>query len=153
MKIVSLCFVIIVFGMFAGVSKGEQECVGINFFDVSQTYTQSYSCWDDPKSYIYRGGSATVASCGNNSVPVDMAMGGGSLKIQSTKPFGSWWNILFKMDWGHSVNFYRYGGHPLLYLRVRWGQIASGANMGIRLVDDQEILNLYDYYAGQAGTH
>ncbi len=128
-----------------------QEGIGINFFDVAGSNLQNYTCWGDGKSYIYSGG-ATLANC-DGAVPVDMSIGAGSLKVQSTKPAGSWWNILFKLDWGHSVNFYRYGQQPFLYLRVKWGQIASGANMRIRLVDDQQILNLYHYYAGQAGTH
>ncbi|MBN2210837.1 MAG: glycoside hydrolase family 9 protein [Sedimentisphaerales bacterium] len=151
MKMKSFLFVIIFLMAVVSSAQAGQECVGINFFDVAQSYLQTYTCWDGGKSYIYSGG-ATVANC-NGAVPVDMSIGAGSLKVQSIKPAGSWWNILFKLDWGHSVNFYRYGRQPFLYLRVKWGQIATGANMGVRLVDDQQILNLYNYYAGQPGTY
>jgi hypothetical protein len=125
-----------------------QECVGINFFDPANSYLQTYTCWDNNRSYVYLGSPATFVTC-NNAVPVDMSIGAGSLVLQTTLP-GGWWNIQFKQDWGHSVNVLRTGENPLLHLRVKWGQIASGANLRIRLTDDQNILNSYRTYAGQS---
>lgn len=132
-----------------GTAPAAQECIGINFFDPPNSNLQTYTCWDSSgKSHVYQGGSATFVTC-NNAVPVNMSIGTGSLILQTTLP-GGWWNVQFKLDWGHSVNFLRTGEDPLLHLRVRWGQIASGANLRIRLTDDQNILNAYRTYAGQS---
>jgi hypothetical protein len=125
-----------------------QECIGIHFFDPAHSALQTFSCWDGNKSYVYLGSPATFVHC-RNAVPVDMSIGSGSLVLESTLP-GGWWNIQFKLDWGHSVNLLRTGSNPLLYLRVKWGQIAPGADLRIRLTDDQQILNLYRIYAGQS---
>lgn len=135
-----------------GFAPAAQECIGINFFDPPNSNLQSYTCWDsNGKSYVYLGGSATFVRC-NGAVPVDMSIGTGSLVLQTTLPNG-WWNVQFKLDWGHSVNFLRTGEDPLLYLRVKWEQIAPGADMFIDLRDDQEILNSYRIYAGQSSIY
>ena len=137
-----------------------QQAIGVDYFEVKGT--KSYICWGDNKADIYVGNPATftVGSCGN-TVPVDMNVGKGSLMFQTTIPHttgGPWgyWNVMFRIkDWP-SVNFLRYGQNgqlPYLYLRVQWGQIASGAGLDIRLKDNHEIWNLYANYAGQTGTY
>ncbi|HOK65326.1 MAG TPA: glycoside hydrolase family 9 protein [Anaerohalosphaeraceae bacterium] len=130
---------------------GGQECIGINFFDPVQSYLQTFTCWDGNKSYVYLGSPATFVHC-QNAVPVNMSIGSGSLVLESTLP-GGWWNIQFKLDWGHSVNLLRTAPNPFLHLRVKWGQVAPGADLRIRLTDDQQILNLYRTYAGQSSIY
>lgn len=151
----NLCAVFFLFLLILnqGMAPAAQECIGINFFDPAKSYQQTYTCWDNNRSYVYLGSPATFVTCGTEDdyhyVPVNMSIGTGSLVLQSTLP-GGWWNIQFKLDWGHSVNVLRTADNPLLHLRVKWGQIASGANLRIRLTDDQNILNSYRTYAGQS---
>jgi hypothetical protein len=152
MKTVNYFLAGVLVTVFMGASVNAQEAVGINFFDLSQAYTQSYTYWDNGKSYVYVGGSATFTRSSGNAVPVDMSVGNGSLVFQSTLPSG-WWNLEFKLDGGHSVNFLRYGQSPLLYLRLKWDAIAPGANVDIELRDDQAIWNLYSTYNGTGPTH
>lgn len=132
-------------------SAAAQEPVGINFFDISQAYKKSFTYWDNGRSYVYLGGSASFARSAGNAVPVDMSVGNGSLVFQTTMP-GGWWNVEFKLDVGHSVNFLRYGENPLLHLRLKWGSIAAGADADIQLIDDQSIWNLYYNYNGTGTT-
>ncbi|MBN1457677.1 MAG: glycoside hydrolase family 9 protein, partial [Sedimentisphaerales bacterium] len=129
-----------------------QDCVGINFFDAANSYSQPYTCWDGSKCHVYKSGTEVFTTCGDGGIPVNMSVGTGSLVLTSSVPSG-WWNIEFKIDWGHSVNFLRYGNDPLLHLRVKWGQIASGADMWIELRDDQQILSSYWYYTGQGSVY
>ena len=135
-----------------------QEAIGVDYFEVKGT--NSYTCWTD-KSSVYIGAPATftLGNCGE-AIPVDMTVGKGSLVFQTTRPGGgppwAWWtsNVRIK-DWP-SVNFMRYGLNgqkPYLYLRVRWGQIASGAGLDIGLQDNHDIWNNYQAYAGQTGTY
>jgi len=135
-----------------------QEAIGVDYFEVKGT--NSYTCWTD-KSSVYLGSPATFAQaeCGE-AIPVDMNIGKGCLKFQTTRPGGgppwAWWtsNVRIK-DWP-SVDFMRYGLNgqkPYLYLRVRWGQIASGAGLDIGLQDRHDIWNYYANYAGQTGTY
>ena len=135
-----------------------QEAIGVDYFEVKGT--NSYTCWTD-KSSVYLGSPATFTqgSCGE-AIPVDMTVGKGCLVFQTTRPGGGppwgWWtsNVRIK-DWP-SVNFMRYGLNgqkPYLYLRVRWGQIASGAGLDIGLQDNHDIWNNYQAYAGQTGTY
>jgi hypothetical protein len=134
-----------------------QEAIGVDYFEVKGT--KSYTCWTN-KSSIYLGAPATftVGSCGD-ALPVDMNVGKGSLMFQTTKPQGppwGWWSVIVRItDWP-TVNFMRYGLNgqkPYLYLRVRWGQIASGAGLDFGLRDHRDIWNLYAQYAGQTGTY
>ncbi|MEN6387268.1 MAG: glycoside hydrolase family 9 protein [Phycisphaerales bacterium] len=146
-----LC-VIVLLSFFLLPAVRAQENIAINFFDVANSNLGTFSCWDtNAKSYVYLGGSATFTRC-NNCVPVDMSQGAGSLVFQSTLPSG-WWNVQFKYDWGHSQNFLRYGSSPYLYMRVKWGAIASGAGMTITLTDDTSIWNLYSTYGGSSGSY
>ena len=135
-----------------------QEAIGVDYFEVKGTNT--YTCWTD-KSSVYLGSSRDLhpGSCGD-AIPVDMNVGKGSLVFQTTRPGGgppwAWWtsNVRIK-DWP-SVNFMRYGLNgqkPYLYLRVRWGQIASGAGLDIGLRDNHDIWNYYASYAGQTRTY
>jgi endoglucanase len=126
-----------------------QEAVGINFFDLAHSDAGSPTCWDNNKSYIHKSGSATFTACSTNYVPVSSDY----LVFTTKKPSGSSWYVDFELDWGHSVNFLRYGGSPLLYLRVKWGAIATGADLTITLVDDQQIKTLYRSYNGTGTTY
>ena len=139
-------------GDFSGWSSTGQEAVGIDFFDIRKSYQGTFSCWDDDRSEVYVGSPATFSTCSGSSVPVDMTIGEGSLVLTTTLPSG-WWNVLFKFDAGHSVNFLRYGSNPMLYLRVKWGAIAAGADLRIELMDQTSIWNLDYIYAGQSGPY
>ncbi len=129
-----------------------QECVTLNFFDAAHSYSQPYTCWDGSKCRVYASSSSVFTICNSGGIPVDMSIGTGSLVLETTMP-GGWWNLEFKIDWGHSINCYRYGESPLLHLRVKWGQIASGADMWIELKDDQSIKTLYRSYTGQGDSY
>jgi hypothetical protein len=133
-----------------------QQAIGVNYFEIIDPCT----CWID-KSSVYLGSPATFTqgSCGE-AIPVDMSVGKGCLVFQTTRPGSGppwgWWtsNVRIK-DWP-TVNFMRYGLNgqkPYLYLRVRWGQIASGAGLDIGLQDNHDIWNNYQAYAGQTGTY
>lgn len=135
----------------AWVPAGE-EAVAINFFDIRNSYKGEYTCWDNGRSDVYVGSPATVSTCSGSCLPVDMTAGEGSLVLTTTLPSG-WWNVLFYFDSGHSVNFLRTGSSPLLHLRVKWGAIASGADLRIELMDDTAIWNLDYIYAGQTGPY
>jgi len=130
-----------------------QEAIGVDFFEVKGTNT--YTCWTNG-SNIYLGSPATFAtgSC-SGVLPVDMNVGKGCLKFQTTKP-GGWWSVdIHFKDWP-TIDLMRYslnGQKPYLYLRVQWGQIASGAGLDITLGDRHNIWNLYADYAGQAETY
>ena len=99
MRIGKYAYVVILTTVLSGIIVRAQEAIGINFFDISQAYTKSFTCWDNGKSYVYVGSPATFTRC-NNAVPVDMSVGNGSLVFQSTLPSG-WWNLEFKLDGGH----------------------------------------------------
>jgi endoglucanase len=142
-------FVIILLSVFSWPVTAAQEAIGINFFDLAHSDAGSPSCWDNNKSYVYLSGSATFTRCSTNFVPVSSNY----LVFTTKKPSGSSWNVDFKLDWGHSVNFLRYGESPLLYLRVKWGAIATGADLTITLVDDQSIKTLYRSYNGTGTTY
>ena len=146
-----LCAAVFLFPGIFNQDANAQECIGINFFDPANSYQKTYTCWDNNRSYVYLGSPATFVTC-DNAVPVDMSIGAGSLVLQSTLS-GGWWNIQFKHDWGHSFNVLRISENPILHLRVKWGQIAPGANLRIRLTDDQNILNSYRTYAGQSPVY
>ena len=148
-KTATSLFVIILLSVFSEYVTAAQEATGINFFDLAHTDAGSPACWDNNKSFIYKTGSATFTACSTNYVPVSSDY----LVFTTKKPFGSTWHVDFELDWGHSVNFLRYGGSPLLYLRVKWGAIASGADLTITLVDDQEIKSLYYSYNGTGTTY
>jgi hypothetical protein len=153
MEAVKRLSVVFMLLFFLRAAPAAQECIGINFFDAQQSYLGTYTCWNThAKSYFYVGSPATVYTC-SNCVPVDMSIGNGSMVFTTTKPLGGWWNCQFKYDWGHSQNFLRYGTSPYLYLRVRWGAIASGADMQISLTDNTSIWNLYSTYAGSTGSY
>ncbi len=128
-----------------------QEAIGINFFDATNSNAAPYTCWDKQGTYVYRDPAGVFTTC-SGGIPVNMSIGAGSLVLESQMPSG-WWNAEFKLDWGHSVNFLRHGATPQLHLRVKWGQIASGADMWIGLIDDQYILNRYRFYAGQGSIY
>ncbi|OHB47556.1 MAG: hypothetical protein A2Y10_12640 [Planctomycetes bacterium GWF2_41_51] len=135
-----------------------QEAIGINFFDLANSNVGSPTCWGSGKGYAWVGPTgATFLNCtgGNGGdVPVDMSQGDGSLVFTTTRlGGGGWCNIQFKLDGGHSVNFFRYGEQPLLYLRVKWGAIASGAGLMVRLYDDYSIWNKYSIYSGYPGSY
>jgi len=137
-------------------AHASQEAIGVDYFEVKGTKT--YTCWTN-KSSVYVGAPATFAlgSCGD-AIPVDMNVGKGCLMFQTTKPGSgppwAWWSLIVRItDWP-TVNFMRYGLNgqkPYLYLRVRWGQIASGAGLDIGLRDNHDIWNYYQAYAGQPG--
>jgi hypothetical protein len=132
-----------------------QEAVGINFFDIARADAGSPTCWDG-ESYAWVGGSTTVTNCtgGNGGViPVTIVDGIGSLNFTTTRPSGGWGNIQFKIDGGHSVNFLRYGSSPYMYLRLKWGAIASGAALNIALYDSHSIWNSYDIYNNRPSTY
>jgi hypothetical protein len=133
----------------SGGALAAQEATGINFFDLAHSDAGTVSCWDNNKSYIYKSSTATFTACSTNYVPVSSDY----LVFTTTKPSGAWWNVDFKMDWGHSVNFLRYGESPLLYLRVKWGAIASEANLTITMIDDQSIKSLYRSYNGTGTSY
>jgi endoglucanase len=152
-KIATSLFVIILLAIFPRPATAAQEAVGISFFDLAHANAGSPAYWDGGKSYVYLSGSATFTRNADNAVPVNMSMGNGSLVFTTTKPSSSSWNAEFKLDWGHSVNFLRYSENPLLHLRVKWGAIASGANLSITLVDDQQIKTLYRSYNGTGATY
>jgi len=97
-----------------------QEAIGVDFFEVKGTNT--YTCWTNG-SNIYLGSPATFAtgSC-SGVLPVDMNVGKGCLKFQTTKP-GGWWSVdIHFKDWPpidlmrNSLN----GQKPYLYLPVQW---------------------------------
>ena len=91
-QVIKTGFLIGILVFFPGPAPAAQECIGINFFDPVNSYSQPYTCWDaGGKSYVYRGGSATFVTCGESSVPVNMSIGNGSLVLQTTLPSG-WWN-------------------------------------------------------------
>ncbi len=138
-------FILWVFSFSYPVARA-QDCVGINFFDAANSYSQPYTCWDKMGTHVYASSSDVFTTC-SGGIPVDMSVGTGSLVFESRMPSG-WWNIELKLDWGHSVNFLRSGDSPLLHLRVKWGQVAAGADMRIELRDDQQILNSYRRYSG-----
>lgn len=145
-----ICFISLIVTAFSSASSA-QECIGINFFDVANSASSS-TCWDKMGTYIYQGEGASFVTCNSGGIPVNMSIGTGSLVLESQMASG-WWNAEFKLDWGHSVNFLRYGSEPLLHLRVKWGAIASGAEMWITLRDDQYILNSYRHYTGQGDIY
>jgi endoglucanase len=134
-----------------------QQAIGVDFFEVKGA--NSYTCWTYG-SGIYVGPPATFTTGCPGVVPVDMNVGKGSLVFQTTKPGGgppwAWWSLdIHLKDWP-TVNFMRYGLNgqkPYLYLRVKWGQIASGAGLDISLWDRHDIWNLYADYAGQPETY
>ncbi|MGA2914568.1 MAG: glycoside hydrolase family 9 protein [Sedimentisphaerales bacterium] len=135
-----------------------EEAIGINFFDLAHTDAGSPTCWGSGKGYAWVGSPTTFLNCtgGTNGgdVPVSMSMGAGSLVFTTTRPGGGGWcNIQFKLDAGHSVNFLRYGSDPMLYLRLKWGAIASGSGFTIQLYDDYQIWNSYYIYAGLTGPY
>jgi len=152
-KTATILFVIILLAVLPGPVTAAQEAIGINFFDLANSDAGSPTCWDNYKSYTYKSSSATFTRCSTDYVPVDTTVGGGSLVFTTIKPSGSSWYADFKLDWGHSVNFLRYGTTPLLHLRVKWGAIASGANLRISLTDDQQIKTLYNSYNGTGTTY
>ena len=133
-----------------------QEAVGINFFDLARADAGSPTCWDG-ESYAWVGSPTTVLNCSAGSggpLPVTTVDGIGALNFTTTRPGGSGWgNIQFKIDGGHSVNFLRYGSSPYLYLRIKWGAIASGAAFNIALYDNHSIWNSYDIYNGTTGPY
>jgi len=88
------------------------------------------SAWDGGKSYAYYGGGASITNFGN-AIPVESINGIQALKIQSTKPSG-YWNVIFKIS-VHSVNYERMGSSPYLYLRLKWTDIANGADLKVEL--------------------
>ncbi|MFA5292301.1 MAG: glycoside hydrolase family 9 protein [Phycisphaerae bacterium] len=153
MKTTKYLFVIISLAITLQSAIAAEEAIGINFFDLANSGLGSTTCWGDPKCYVYLGGSATFTRCSTNYVPVNMSIGAGSLVFTTKKPSGSYWNVQFKLDWGHSVNFLRYGQTPLLHLRVKWGTIASGADVQIYLTDDQSIKDLYRLYNGTGTSY
>lgn len=135
-----------------------QEAIGINFFDLANANVGVPSCWDGGKGYAWVGGGATFTNCSGattgGDVPINSSQGAGSLVFTTTRPGGGGWcNIQFKLDGGHSVNFLRYGDQPLLYMRVKWGAIASGAGLTVRLYDDYSIWNSYSIYSGYPGPY
>lgn len=150
-------FAIIVFVVLQQSAVSAQEAIGINFFDIANSNVGSPSCWGGGKGYAWNGGGATFLNCtgGNGGdVPVDMSVGAGALVFTTTYPGGgSWCNIQFKLDGGHSVNFLRYGSSPLLYLRLKWGAIAPGAGLMVRLYDQSSIWNSYAIYTGQSSSY
>jgi len=129
-----------------------QEGIGINFFDLAHSDAGTPLYWDNNKSYVYLGAPATFVMDANHAVPVDMSVGSGSLVFTTTFT-GGWWSAWFNLDWGHSVNFLRYGSNPMLHLRVKWGAIATGADVRITLRDNHDIWNLYNQYAGQGNSY
>jgi endoglucanase len=129
-----------------------QEAIGINFFDIANSGAGSPTCWDNYKSYVYLSGGATFTRCSTNYVPVNTASGSRAMVFTTTNPSGYWY-VEFKYDWGHSINFLRYGATPFLHLRLKWGAIASGAETYIYLHDDQSIKNYYRLYNGTGGTY
>ena len=153
-KAATSLFVIIFLSVFPGPATAAQEAIGINFFDLAHSDAGSPACWDNYKSTTYKSSTATFTRCSTDTfVPVSMSIGNGSLVFTTKKPTGSSWYADFKLDWGHSVNFLRYGESPLLYLRVKWGAIATGADLTITLFDDQSIKTLYRSYNGTGTTY
>jgi endoglucanase len=148
--------ILTIIASFSGFSFG-QEAIGINFFDPANSGNSSPTCWDDPKSYVYMNPTATFTRCNTNSVPVNTASGTQALVFTTTNPVGSYWNVQFKLDWGHSINFLRYGQseteYPWMHLRVKWGAIAAGADVQIGLIDNQYIKNKYFLYNGSGQTY
>jgi hypothetical protein len=159
MKITKLLFAIVAIVFLQQSVTTAQEAIGINYFDMANSGLSSPTCWNnnDQTSKVTKTGSATFTTCGSNNVPVNTASGTLALVLTTTKPSGSWYAD-FKLDWGHSVNFKRYGttgdpNSPLLHLRLKWGAIASGANLRIYLTDDQQIKTLYRSYNGTGTTY
>jgi len=152
-KTATSLFVIILLAVFPVPVTAAQEAIGINFFDLANSGAVSPACWDNYKSYAYKSSTATFTRCsadGTYYVPVDT---NGSLVFTTTKTTGASWYADFKLDWGHSVNFLRYGESPLLHLRVKWGAIAAGADLTITLYDDQQIKTLYRSYNGTGTSY
>jgi hypothetical protein len=150
-KTATILFVIILLAVFSGPVTAAQEAVGINYFDIAHSDAGTPACWDLNRTYIYLGSPATFANC-SYAVPIN-TIDGNSVLVFTTTYTGGWWTVWFNLDWGHSVNYLRYGSNPMLYLRVKWGAVASGANVKITLRDNQDIWNSYAQYAGQSGAY
>ena len=112
-------FVIILLSAFSGAVAAAQEATGINFFDIAHSDAGSPTCWDNNKSYIYTSGSATFTACSTYYVPITSDY----LVFTTKKPSKSSWNVDFELDWGHSVNFLRYGEVPCFIYALSGAQL------------------------------
>jgi hypothetical protein len=159
MKMTKYLFAIVFLAIISSQVLAIQEAPGINFFDLGRSDAGSQTCWGSGKGYAWVGSPATFLNCTGGTtggdVPVSMSQGAGSLVFTTTRPNGGggWCNIQFKLDGGHSVNFLRTGPDPILYLRLKWGAIAPGADLIIRLYDGDDIWNSYAIYNNQTGTY
>jgi hypothetical protein len=149
---------LLAFLSFFPASVWAQEAIGINFFDLANSNAGSPSCWGSGKAYAWTGSPTTFLNCTGGTdggdVPVNMSIGAGSLVFTTTRPGGlGWSNVQFKLDWGHTVNFLRYGDSPFMHLRLKWGAIANGADYIIKLFDEHSIWNNIYAYNGLTGPY
>ena len=116
----------------AGAAVNE-ACPGMPFFSAALSPT----CWAN--SSVYLGNGASFATCGSNSIPVNLSELGGSLDLATTLPTGAYWNCIINIGGGKEVDVPALSAAPVLHLKLRWSRIAGGEDLRIQLQDNNSV--------------